>query len=655
MIRRYRAYVLSINIFEVSMEKEILDREFQHLEEVKEHIEIQLEEERAKLNDQQDDLVKKRREMWEECAHGVNDFDDIVDMNAYDEAVREGYGHFVRKEQTVRQLEYLKDVPYFGRIDFVEDGERFTEEIYIGRYGFRNKKTREYEIYDWRTPIASMFYDSGIGEASYRCPAGMIKGALTCKRQYKIENGELKYCYDTNVAVQDEVLEEVLAGNTDKVLRVIIDTITQEQNLAIRQPHELNMLVTGPAGSGKTSVGMHRLAYLLYHNRENLSAEKIVVLSRNQIFSSYVSEILPELGEENVNDVMFDSLVNRGISNDFKKRDYYEQVEYLLKHKDGSLRSKAIELKYSQEFINYIKENKNLFREKHTDFETVLGFYLYLLKEYTKNTVPEIAHYTRNQINRNKIQYEDMLVVSYLRILLGAIKPMSEISHVVVDEAQDYNLLQLQIIRTLYPKAHFTILADENQAIHPLTSTTDMKKMAEIFSTQYGIKEVILSKSYRSTAPINEFAFDIIGIHNPELYVERDGKKPEVRVCKNQKKEIQRLLKEIPEDKSVAILTADLDSARYVQQKMGFTVPDTDRPIQYLLKSNQYLEEKIVVMPIMLAKGLEFDVVIVWDDRNERYWEENKNLKYLMCTRALHALYFISQKENERDGSSKIY
>ncbi|MBR2045291.1 MAG: ATP-binding domain-containing protein, partial [Agathobacter sp.] len=325
------------------------------------------------------------------------------------------------------------------------------------------------------------------------------------------------------------------------------------------------------------------------------------------------------------------------------KRDYYEQVEYLLKHKAGSLRNKAIELKYSQEFIGFLKENKNLFREKHTDFETVLEFYLYLLKEYTKDTVPEIAHYTRNQVRRNKINYEDMLVVSYLRILLGAIKPMSEISHVVVDEAQDYNLLQLQIIRTLYPKAHFTILADANQAIHPLTSTTDMKKMAEIFSTQMGIKEVVLSKSYRSTAPINEFAFDIIGIHNPELYVERDGKAPEVRVCKNRKAEIMNLLRELPEDKSVAILTTDLDSARFVQQKMGTLVPKTERPIQYLLKGNQYLEEKIVVMPIMLAKGLEFDVVIVWDDRDDAYWEENKSLKYLMCTRALHELYFISE------------
>ena len=625
------------------MEKEILQQEYVHLEEIKVKIDNELELERQDLKQQEDGLIKKRREMWEECAHGVNDFDDIVDMNAYDETVRENYGHFVRKEQTVRQLEYLKEVPYFGRIDFVENGEYFTEEIYIGRYGFRNKKTREYEIYDWRTPIASMFYDSGIGEVSYRCPAGIIEGKLTCKRQYKIENGELKYCYDTTVAVQDDVLEEVLAENTDKVLRVIIDTITREQNQAIRQPHELNMLVTGPAGSGKTSVGMHRLAYLLYHNRENLSAEKIVVLSRNQIFSSYVSEILPELGEENVNDVMFDTLVNRGISKEYKKRDYYEQVEYLLKHKEGSLRSKAIELKYSNEFIAFLKENKDSFRERHTDFDTVLEFYLFLLKKYTKDTNIEIAHYTRNQVRQGKINYEDMLVVSYLRMLLGAIKPMEDISHVVVDEAQDYNLLQLQIIRTLYPKAHFTILADANQAIHPLTSTTDMQKMAEVFSTQYGIKEITLSKSYRSTAPINEFAFDIIGIHNPDLYVDRDGKIPEVRVCKNQKKEIMKLIQEIPEDKSVAILTADLDSARYVQQKMGAMVAKTERPIQYLLKPYDYLEEKIVAMPIMLAKGLEFDVVIVWDDRDDVYWEENKNLKYLMCTRALHELYFVKE------------
>jgi DNA helicase IV len=626
------------------MEKDILEKELKHLEQVKEHIETQLLEETESRDEQQEGLVQKRREMWEECAHGVNDFDDIVSMNAYDETLREKYGHFMRKEEAVRQLSYLKDTPYFGRIDFLEQGEHLAEEIYIGRYGFRNKKTREYEVYDWRTPIASMFYDNGIGEASYQCPVGEISGKLTCKRQYKIENGELKYCYDTNVAIQDEVLEEVLAENTDKVLRVIIDTITREQNQAIRQPHALNMIVTGPAGSGKTSVGMHRLAYLLYHNREYLHAEKIVVLSRNQIFSSYVSEILPELGEENVQEILFDSLVNRGISREYKKYDYYEQVEYLLKHEEG-LRRKIIELKYSEDFLRYLNDYKGLFRESKADFESTLKFYLYLLNGFTEYACPEVINYTKNQLRRGKLYYEDMLLIAYLRILLGGITPMQEISHVVVDEAQDYNFLQLKIIRMLFPKAHFTILADQNQTIHPLTSTTDMKKMAKIFSTQYGIKEITLSKSYRSTAPINEFAFDLIGIHNPDLYVDREGKVPEVRTVKNCKKEVMKLLKEIPEDKSVAILTADLDSARYAQQKLGPYVEKTERPIQHLLKANQYLEEKIVVMPIMLAKGLEFDVVIVWDDRDEDYWKYNKNLKYLMCTRALHELYFVAEEK----------
>ena len=625
------------------MEKDILEKELKHLEQVKEHIETQLLEETESRDEQQEGLVQKRREMWEECAHGVNDFDDIVSMNAYDETLREKYGHFMRKEEAVRQLSYLKDTPYFGRIDFLEKGEHLAEEIYIGRYGFRNKKTREYEVYDWRTPIASMFYDNGIGEASYQCPVVEISGKLTCKRQYKIENGELKYCYDTNVAVQDEVLEEVLAENTDKVLRVIIDTITREQNQAIRQPHALNMIVTGPAGSGKTSVGMHRLAYLLYHNREYLHAEKIVGLSRNQIFSSYVSEILPELGEENVQEILFDSLVNRGISREYKKYDYYEQVEYLLKHEEG-LRRKIIELKYSEDFLRYLNDYKGLFRESKADFESTLKFYLYLLNGFTEYACPEVINYTKNQLRRGKLYYEDMLLIAYLRILLGGITPMQEISHVVVDEAQDYNFLQLKIIRMLFPKAHFTILADQNQAIHPLTSSTDMKKMAKIFSTQYGIKEITLSKSYRSTAPINEFAFDLIGIHNPDLYVDREGKVPEVRTVKNCKKEVMKLLKEIPEDKSVAILTADLDSARYAQQKLGPYVEKTERPIQHLLKANQYLEEKIVVMPIMLAKGLEFDVVIVWDDRDEDYWKYKKNLRYLMCTRALHELYFVAEE-----------
>lgn len=171
-----------------------------------------------------------------------------------------------------------------------------------------------------------------------------------------------------------------------------------------------------------------------------------------------------------------------------------------------------------------------------------------------------------------------------------------------------------------------------------------MQELADVFKTNRGMKEIVLSKSYRSTAPINKFAFDIIGIDNPDLYVDRDGKVPEIRTGKDMKADVMELLSSIPKEQSVAILTTDLDTSRWLKNKLGDKVTGSDRNIQYLLHQNQLLEEKIVVMPIMLAKGLEFDVVIVWDDRDEAYWEENKNLKYLMCTRALHELYFISEE-----------
>lgn len=628
------------------MEKSIFEQEHLHLEEVKQKIVVELRAEQQTLDNQQAELVKKRREMWDECAHGVADFDDIVDMNSYDENVREEYGHFVRKEEAVRQLEYLKNTPYFGRIDFVEDGELKPEEIYIGRYGFRNKKTREYEVYDWRTPIASMFYDCSIGAAAYRCPAGKIQGELTCKRQYKIEKGVLQYCYDTNIAVQDEFLGEVLAENTDKVLRVIIDTITREQNQAIRQSESKDLLITGPAGSGKTSVGMHRLAYLLYHNRTNLTSEKIVSLARNQIFSSYISGILPELGEENVNDVMFDDLVIRGISREYKKNGYYEQVEYLLKHTEDTIRKRGIYLKYSKDFLEYIREKLKNRPGGKTDFPAAMEIYLELLKQYCAQREINIYHHTRTNLRREKLYYEDILVIAFIRILIGGIRPMSEISHVVIDEAQDYCNLQLTIIKELYPKSRFTILADENQAIDELVSTVDMKVFKDIFGN--GMERIRLGKSYRSTAQINRFAFAILDIHNSDLYVDRHGKDPEFLTCDNMGESVYELLEQIPKDKSVGILTCDLDSSQRakrwlssIQETAEGAMESENRKIQYLLRPEHVLEEKIVVMPIMLAKGLEFDVVIVWDDRDEEYWQEHKNLKYLMCTRALHELYFV--------------
>lgn len=625
------------------MEQKIFEQEQKHLEEVKIKIEVSLEKETSALETQREELLEQRRIMWQESAHGVEDFDDIVNLASYDNRVREEFGHYVRIDKTVRQLTYLVQTPYFGRIDFGEKGEREAEPIYIGRYGFFDKKTYNCEIYDWRTPIASMFYDCSLGEAAYRCPEGEIRGELVCKRQYLIENGVLKYYYDTNMAVQDELLGRVLAENTDKVLRVIVDTITKEQNKAIRYSQLTDLLVTGPAGSGKTSVGMHRLSFLLYHNRENLTSEKIVVLSRNEIFSSYISAVLPELGEENINTVNFDSLINKGIPGNFKKAGYYEQVDYLIKNKEETGRKQAVSLKYSVGFLDYINKNIRLYKGKKRDFQAALEIYLQLLERYTRGGNRDIYEVTRADIGREILQYEDMLLASYVRILIGGIRPLDQISHVVLDEAQDYCRVQLLIIKRMYSKSKFTIMADVNQAIGYEISTVHTEDFSDIFGEK--LQKTELSKSYRSTAPINRFAFGILGINNPNLYINREGKEPANIVTEEMQSTIWELLEQISPDRSVAILTCDGESARKVQQKIG--KQSAGRPIQYILKPDKTLEEKVVVMPIMLAKGLEFDVVIVWDDRTEEYWEKNKNLKYLMSTRALHELYFVSLKSKE--------
>ncbi len=622
------------------MNQKLRYEEEKHLEDVKDKLRKALEAEESILSNQKEELLKQRRIMWEESAHGVGDFDDIIDMAIYDEQVRSENDHYVRRDEAVRQMKYLLQTPYFGRIDFVEEGETDLEQIYIGRYGFCDKKSYEYEIYDWRSPIASMFYDSSIGKASYRCPAGKIEGELTVKRQYRIVDGKLEYCYDTDSAVRDEILEDVLAGNTDKVLRVIVDTITRDQNEAIRKEHSSDILVTGPAGSGKTSVGMHRLAYLLYHNRDFLDKEKIVVLSRNEIFSSYVSGILPELGEENVQDVLFDRLIQYGIPRDFRKNKYYEQMEYLLQFHGDTIRRKSIKGKYSKEFISFIEEKVQPLRGRRLSFLPAMEKYLEWLHEFLLGAGKESYEYTKHALEQKQLMYEDFLLISYIRILSGDIRPQDHISHVVIDEAQDYNFLQLKLIKKLYPRSRFTILADPHQAVYPETSTIDNDDFRQVFGNR--LTEMQLKKSYRSTAPINRYALSILGIDDKERYVDRPGKEPETVVTGNPREELLSILEKTGENRSIGILTCDKASAIELRNHLGQPFGDEERKVQYIFHPDRMLEEKVVVMPVLLAKGLEFDVVIIWDDKAEAFWTENKNLKYLMCTRALHELYQIT-------------
>ena len=236
-------------------------------------------------------------------------------------------------------------------------------------------------------------------------------------------------------------------------------------------------------------------------------------------------------------------------------------------------------------------------RIQKKDVETAIELYLKLLYKYEcsceKKKVTEeagkisadalkIYKFTKACLENFELNYEDMLVVGYIRILIGGIRPMEQISHVVLDEAQDYNRLQLVILKALYPKSRFTILADANQAVYPEISTVDMGVFHQIFSRN--MKDIVLNKSYRSTAPINKFTFDILGIHNPELYVDRHGKEPECISAAEMKDAVHDIISQVPQEKSIAILTCDKESAMNVKQALGKFIDKSDRKIEYILK-----------------------------------------------------------------------
>jgi DNA helicase-2/ATP-dependent DNA helicase PcrA len=258
-------------------------------------------------------------------------------------------------------LRKMLNSPYFGRIDFTEDGAYDTEEIYIGAQSLFDENKMAYYVYDWRAPISGMYYDFGIGRASFTAPDGVISGLISLKRQYHIEKGELEYSFDSDITIDDEILQRELSKVSDAKIKTIIHSIQREQNRAIRCEAE-HVLVFGPAGSGKTSVGLHRLAYLLYKYRggpSGLTSSKVRIFSANEIFTSYIAGIIPELGEEDVATLDFPTLLKNYQTEARPCMDVYEQINYLATAEETASRRKWLEAKYSRGFIafaeNYIR------------------------------------------------------------------------------------------------------------------------------------------------------------------------------------------------------------------------------------------------------------------------------------------------------------
>ncbi len=279
------------------------------------------------------DVVEMRRDFWEDVTINFSEADDVgetsTSLRQQSEVLSERERSHKHSFAALSKMKRLRQTPYFGRIDFAEEGEQ-AEQIYLGIASLLDKDDQSFLVYDWRAPISNLYYDSMPGPASYKTPVGKIDGEMLLKRQYVIRDARIRLMFDTGVTIGDELLQEVLGRSSDAQMKSIVATIQKEQNRIIRNDRSRMLIVQGAAGSGKTSAALQRVAYLLYKYREHLQADQVILFSPNPMFNSYVSTVLPELGEENMLQTTFQEYLERRIGREFQLEDPFGQMEYVL-------------------------------------------------------------------------------------------------------------------------------------------------------------------------------------------------------------------------------------------------------------------------------------------------------------------------------------
>lgn len=319
----------------------------------------ELEPEVAGLHDQVADI---RKRFWEEVTVNTSSHEDFEETFY---SIKQQEAVLSERERSHRQrlkrwksMKRLLPSPYFGRIDFKEEGLGFSEPIYIGVSSLVDEDGMSFLVYDWRTPIASMYYDYSPGAVAYETPGGQIPGTMLLKRQYQIHDGQLRNVFDTSLTIGDELLQQVLGKGADAQMKSIVATIQKEQNAIIRDDKSRMLIVQGAAGSGKTSAALQRAAYLLYKHRDRLKADQIVLFSPNPMFNSYVSTVLPELGEENMQQTTFQEYLAYWLGSIFLLEDPFDQIEYVLTAKPSQeyeARLKGIQYKASEAFLQALQ------------------------------------------------------------------------------------------------------------------------------------------------------------------------------------------------------------------------------------------------------------------------------------------------------------
>lgn len=608
--------------------------------------------------------------------------------------------HFALGESVInkhKRLTKILAIPYFGRIDFLEKKENSkVMPIYIGIHTFYDPESRATLIHDWRAPVSSMFYDHELGEAGYRSPSGEIKGVISLKRQYRIRGGKMEFMIESALTVHDDILQKELSSNVDDKMKNIVATIQREQNRIIRNEDIRTLIIQGVAGSGKTSIALHRIAYLLYTFRDSISSKDILIISPNKVFSDYISNVLPELGEETVPETSMEQILSGVLEHKYKYQTYFGLVNELLEKPSSSLIDriaykasfgfiseldkfilhientyfKAADVKLTKyitipaPFIEeqYLRFNRYPIRRR---FDAMADYMLDMLKiQYTFTVTTTGRNLLKKEIRlmfagNNDIQvykdffkwtnnpgmfkmrkghtleYSDLAPLAYLHLALeGNGNQPFRVKHLLIDEMQDYSPIQYKVIQKLFP-CRKTVLGDAGQSVNPYGSST-----AETIQKSLTASEIMkLCKSYRSTFEITDFAQKIHP--NAELEpVARHGEKPQILQFGSAVEELSGIMGLISTYrksgyKSLGIICKTEQQAR----KMADMLKSYANDISFLSSQSSAFVQGIVITSAHMAKGLEFDEVIIpqTDERNYRS-EIDKSMLYVAVTRAMHRL-----------------
>ncbi|WP_325064703.1 RNA polymerase recycling motor HelD [Limosilactobacillus fastidiosus] len=730
---------------------------------VMKQIDKQITETKKALADAHQETRAVEKNYSENASINRYEIDDIAESRAMIEQQRQLVSRAVESETILRRqlktLQNLKRTPYFGRIDIQDPGKDKPETLYIGTASLMNDDKTAFLIYDWRAPISGVYYNGTLGEVRYETPNGNRETILVKKRQFTIKDGRIINMFDTNETVGDELLQAALGEQNDQYMHNIVATIQQEQNDIIRDTYSDLLLVQGVAGSGKTSAILQRIAYLLYHSRTALNADQIVLFSPNRLFSHYISQVLPSLGERNMRQVTMSGFVRRrfeglqveNIFERYEKRqraskqdrriadllesktamhDVHRYTTHLLdeqlqfsnitfegrvfftaEHIQSLYRSQPNAMKAANRMVQLknqlIRELQrrvkveakkdwvakeldsldtqqlhNLYGKKSVDdFKDEDEQYAYLAYRWAKRRLRIVADAIYNDYfidiysqyaswlrqlplpdDIQRAEWEKMIAnyddelelhrlemmhaapLMYLRDLLMGTGQNHSFKYVFIDEMQDYSVAMMMYLRHAFPGAKFTVLGDSEQALFKPLELPE--KMLERLSNNLAAKHpnlISLRRSYRSTKEITDFAKSLLPDGEQIMSFTRHGERPALLVRYSDEAVDQALQMRVgkyhEQYETVAVLTKNQEQAQkvYRQLRRQFT------KVHLLDMNDTALPDGILVLPVYLAKGLEFDSVIAYDvsQTNLRGTDE-VGMIYTMATRAMHALTMIS-------------